>query len=137
MTDLPEPTTVNRHTPTVAWRLEGPPGWSTIFVTRRQGQNGEILDISDGRNVLKVKHEFAAKLGAAITAAAAWTDEPIVDAEIIDDRPRLDHQQLLVDAVVGLRPQWMTEGAARTLGRSLVHYLRHYSPAQDGEELTP
>lgn len=117
--------------------------WSRSLLVRRfhDSQNGDTVTVGAevSQHAIRVKPEVAATLGAAITAAAQWTDDEVVDAEIIDDRPRYDHR-LLMDAVLGSRPSWMTALAIHELALAMITHLHDSGTVvivRDGEEWAP
>lgn len=92
-----------------------------------------------GARLLAISPAAAEQLGAVIAAAAHWTPEPIVDATIIDERPRYDYG-VIREAAICVRPDWMTTHAAEALADALLVFLHRNSYAvivRDGEEWTP
>ncbi|MGH3693256.1 MAG: hypothetical protein ACRDRX_04520 [Pseudonocardiaceae bacterium] len=68
--------------------------------------------------------DTAAKLGTAITAAAQWTPDPVVDAEIID--PAGCDYDLLRNGVLEVAPAWMADAAVSEFADRLLVWLSNW-----------
>lgn len=134
MPDVMEPTRIGRPEPYAVWIIHVP---ATPDVTvRRQGNAVQLLGWDRSSRLTLAA---AADLGAAISAAAEWTDSDVVSAEIVDDRPRIEYRHL-VEGLSQTRPLWMADAAARRLGEDLAGWLSHCTPVvivQDGKEWAP
>lgn len=129
MPELMEPTRVDRPEPVAHWDL---PGTAGLAVDR----TGEMVAIiGPGGVLLRVFAHEAKMIGPVLVAAAEWTDSDVVDATIVDDRPRIEYRWI-VEGLSQTRPPWITDAAARTLGEDLAGWLAHCTPVvivRDGE----
>lgn len=135
MPELMEPTRVDRPTPWATWVVDN-------FDVRRHTARGDDK-VSLGRVGATSRERFtpatALQLGAALSAAAEWTDDDVVDATIIDDRPRVEYRWL-IEGLSQTRRPWMTDAAARGMGEDLAGWLAHRTPVvivRDGAEWAP
>ncbi|MGH3416384.1 MAG: hypothetical protein ACRDSS_07945 [Actinocrinis sp.] len=123
MSDLPEPTSVERPAPKAIWHVPG----SEDFWVRRNGDE-VIVSNSIGR-LFGAATETAARVGAAMSAAAVWTDEPIVTcgsectpdycAPVAADE-RHTNGDVLHGVVLRACPPWMSGMAARELADRIL-----------------
>ncbi|MGH3637207.1 MAG: hypothetical protein ACRDTS_24610, partial [Mycobacterium sp.] len=133
---LPEPTSVERPAPIAEWRV-GPDrrltGVRDDFVVRRfaESHQDRLVRVSCYESTLNITPEIAAKLGAAISAAAVWTDEPIVTcssgctpdcdraASAADERHTINGD-VLHGVVLCACPSWMSDVIARELADRIL-----------------
>ncbi|MGH3795978.1 MAG: hypothetical protein ACREQ5_03125 [Candidatus Dormibacteria bacterium] len=154
MSELPEPTSVERPTPIAEWRV-GPDRRATgvrdDFVVRRfaESHQDRLVRVSCYESTLNITPEIAAKLGAAISAAAVWTDEPIVTcssgcgpdrgdcAAVAADERHTINGDVLRGVVLCACPSWMSDVTTRELADQILADMAQNVTVVRGRASTP
>jgi hypothetical protein len=121
--------------------------WRLVIDEPKQSDVIELIRVDDEKTVdlvmssgpgrgWKFPIKYAAQLAELLSAAAKWE---VVEAEIADDYPRLDHG-VINCAVAAARPRWMTAEAAQDMARDVVAELYNSGEVvitRDGEVWVP